>query len=473
MRSFFSIFLVSTSLLSLSLQAESVDTQSYRAFSNPFIQASKKASPSVVSIRTEIKAERLKERFEERAGQYGQVVPDEFWEHFFGFPNLPNAPKTERRPEYIYGSGFLVSNDGYILTNNHMIENGSKIKVQLPDGNELEAKKIGADSATDIALIKVEGNNLPYLTLADSSKVEIGEWVMAIGNPLGLRASVTSGVISAKGRSDLDITLVEEFFQTDATINQGNSGGPLINLNGEVVGMNTAIATNTGGSMGIGFAISSNLLKEVMKELIEHGKLTRGFLGIGLQPLDGELAPAFGLDKPQGALVSEVQKGTPAEKAGILSGDIITHINGNVIETAGSLRKYIALLRPEQKVEITLLRAGKSIKLSAVIGTAPEKSEPNEMTDDFGMSLEAITPEVAKTYKLASTQGLLVLQIDPLGAAYAAGIRPGNVIISVNGTPVNTLEEFSSICSSLDKGKKALIQLRIGTHTKYTSLTIE
>lgn len=470
MRPFVSSLLLGLCFFSATgVASDSIESAPYRTFSNPFIQAAKKASPCVVSIKTQLSPHSQKERFIE---QNEQALPDDFFEHFFGFPRSPNS-KTERKPEYIFGSGFVVTKDGYILTNNHMVENGAKIYVQLPDGNELEAKKIGADSATDIALIKVEGKNLPFLTLADSSKVEIGEWVMAIGNPLGLRASVTSGVISAKGRSDLDITLVEEFFQTDATINQGNSGGPLINLNGDVIGMNTAIATNTGGYMGICFAISSNLLKDVMKELIAHGKLTRGYLGLALQPLDGDLAPALGLEKPQGALVSDVQKGSPAENAGIKSGDVITQVNGITIETAGSLRKSIALMRPGQKVEITLLRSGKSLKLNAAIGTAPEENNTSDIQNDFGMSLEAVTPEIAKTYNLSSTLGLLVLQIDPLGSAYAAGVRAGHVILAINGTPVNSIEDFSAICGKLGTGSKALLQLKVGHHTKYVSLTIE
>ena len=473
MRSFFSLCvlgLVCAVPHGLCTTTTTSDSSSYLTYSAPFIQAAKKASPCVVSIKTQLSSEARHERIDNRS-QPGS--PEEFWEHFFGFPPFSNGQKAERRPENIFGSGFLVTSDGYILTNNHMVENGTKILVQLPDGTELTAKKIGADAATDIALIKVEGKDLPFLTLADSSKVEIGEWVMAIGNPLGLRASVTSGVISAKGRSDLDITLVEEFFQTDATINQGNSGGPLINLNGDVVGMNTAIATTTGGYMGICFAISSNLLRDVMKELIEHGKLNRGYLGIALQPLDSDLAPALGLAKAQGALVSDVVKGGPADKAGLKSGDVITQVNNVTIETAGGLKKSIALMKPGQTVDLSLLRSGKVVKLQATIGSFPEEKDIEDIQDTFGMILEPVTQEKAKQYNLSTATGLLVVQIDPAGQAFSTGIRPGNVVISINGIPVNTLEEFSSACSSIGKGKKVLLQLKVGHHTRYASLTIE
>lgn len=439
---------------------------SYRTFSNPFIQASKKAAPSVVSIKAQISKSASEEIME--------PLSDDFWNYFFGTPRNPNMPKPQKRQEYALGSGFIVTADGYILTNSHMVEDANKISVQLPDGREFAAKKIGSDPSTDIALIKIESKELPYLTLADSTQVEIGEWVVAIGNPLGLQATVTAGVISAKGRSDLDITLVEEFFQTDAAINKGNSGGPLVNLKGDVVGMNTAIVSNTGGYMGISFAISSNLLKEVMNELLTTGKLDRGFLGVALQPIDNDLALALGLDKPKGALIADVLPNGPADKAGLKSGDVITKVNGIEIETAGVLKKSISLMRPGQKVALTILRSGKPIELEATIGSYPQEGKAGiDATNSFGMSVEPLTAELAKRFELTTTVGLLVVQIDPTGSAYAAGIRPGNVIVAVNSTPVSSVEELSKICASVEKGKKVLLQVRVGTHNHYVSLPIE
>jgi len=439
---------------------------SYRAFSNPFIQASKKASPGVVSIKVQISKSSTEDIME--------PFSDDFWNYFFGTPGNPNTQKPQKRQEYALGSGFIVTEDGYILTNSHMVEEATKISVQLPDGREFLAKKIGSDPSTDIALIKIESKDLPYLTLADSSKVEIGEWVLAIGNPLGLQTTVTAGVISAKGRSDLDITLVEEFFQTDAAINKGNSGGPLVTLNGDVVGMNTAIVSNTGGYMGISFAISSNLLKEVMNELRTTGKLDRGFLGVSLQPIDNDLALALGLEKPKGALIADVLPNGPADKAGMKSGDVITKVNGVEIETAGVLKKSISLMRPGQKVSLTLLRSGKPVEVEATIGSYPQDGKAGmDAAHSFGMNVEPLTPELAKRFELTTTAGLLVVQIDPNGSAYAAGIRPGNVIVAVNGNSVSSFEEFSKICSSVEKGKKVLLQVRVGTHNRYVSLPIE
>lgn len=476
MRLFSSLILLSTVAACIGVQPSRLlasdsapqEALSYKTFSNPFIQAAKKASTSVVSIKSHMNSS--VSAHEEQTSPF----PDEFWERFFGISPFQNIPKTERPPEQAFGSGFIVSHDGYILTNNHMVENSTKILVQFPDGHEKEAKKIGADAATDIALIKVDEKNLPFLTLADSANVEIGEWVMAIGNPLGLRASVSTGVISAKGRSDLDITLVEEFFQTDATINRGNSGGPLVNLNGDVIGMNTAIVTTTGGNMGIGFAISSNLLKDVMKELISFGKLNRGFLGIALQPIDQDLASALGLEKPQGALISEVMKNSPAEAAGLKSGDVITQVNGIAIETAGGLKKSIALMHADQKVDLTILRSGKVIKLTATVGSFPdEETRLLNVQTDFGMKLESITSDIAKRHNLSSTVGLLVTQIDPHGTAYAAGIRPGHVILTVNGEEVSSVDDFTKICASVEKGKKVLLQIRAGKQLRFVSVPVE
>ena len=442
------------------------EEQSYRSFSNPFIQAVKKTSPAVVSIKSQI----LKSDREDQ----GDPFADDFWNYFFGTPQNQGGQKLPSRPEYALGSGFLVSDDGYILTNNHMIEDATKISVQLTDGREFPAKKIGSDPSTDIALIKIESSTLPFIHLADSSTVETGEWVIAIGNPLGLQTTVTTGVISAKGRSDLDIMPVEEFFQTDAPINRGNSGGPLVNLNGDVIGMNTAIISNTGGYMGISFAISSNLLKEVMSELITHGKLDRGFLGVALQAINNDLALALGMEKPKGALVSDVLPTGPADKAGLKSGDVITKVNGIEIETAGNLKKSISLMRPGKKVDLTILRSGKLSEVTATIDSFPnDEKKAIEASSTFGMTLEPITAEAASRFSLSTTTGLLVVQVDPNGSAYTAGIRPGHVIIAVNGTPVSTLAEFTHIYSSLEKGKKVLLQVRIGTHNHYVSLPNE
>ena len=443
------------------------EATSYKTFSKPFIQAVKKTAPAVVSIRSQI----TKSASDEIIDPFSEDV----WSFFFSQPQQrPQQSSPQKRVEVTLGSGFLVSSDGHILTNNHNVDDSTKITVQLPDGREFEAKKIGEDASTDIALIKIEGKDFPFLTFADHTQVDIGEWVIAIGNPLGLQATVTTGVISATGRSDLDIEQVEDFLQTDAAINRGNSGGPLVNLNGDVVGMNTAIATNTGGYMGISFAISSHLLKEVMHALLANGKIERGFLGVALQPITNDLASALGLEKPKGALIADIVPNGPAEKSGLKSGDVILKVNGIEIESAGALKKSISFMRPGQSVTLSLLRSGKHIELSATIEPFPTNGKGNiDAQKYFGMGLESLTGEIAKRFDLSTTTGIVVTQVDPSGSAYAAGIRRGHVIVAVNGTPVSTIEEFSRLCATVEKGRKVLLQLRIGNHNQYVSLPIE
>lgn len=451
------------------LLADEPATKNATNFSLPFIEATKRAQPGVVSIKSKIKKQT---NHSWQRGEGNELTPDDFWERFFGL--TPEQKQKQQKPKLSYGSGFIVSKDGYILTNNHVVDEAETITVQLPEGKEYPAKKIGSDSSTDIALLKIDASNLPALTLADSSKVETCEWVIAIGNPFGLQASVTTGVISAKGRSDLDILRVEKFFQTDAAINMGNSGGPLINLNGEVIGMNTAIASSTGGYMGIGFAIPSNLLKEVMEELIQHGQLSRGYLGVALQRVDADIATAVGLDKPQGALVSEVVPGSPAESAGLQSGDIILELQGAPVESLGAFRNIVALAKPGTDLSMKVRREGKELTLTAKVGQNPEHSPQGMEVEEFlGILLEPVTSDIAKRFSLDTKTGLLIVEIDPDGPAFFSGLRAGYVILAVNGKAVATVEDFVQATQNGKQSGKILLQVKIGQNIRFFSLPVE
>lgn len=440
------------------------------SFSQPFIEAAKKAQPGVVSVKSRMKKSASRWQDDEETDQFS---PEEFWERFFGMP-MPEQRPRQQKPRFAYGSGFIVSKDGYILTNNHVVERADTVTVTISDGREYPAKVIGTDPSTDIAVLHIEATDLPALTLADSSTVEVGEWVLAVGNPLGLQESVTAGIISAKGRSDLDIVRVEQFFQTDAAINMGNSGGPLVNLHGDVIGMNTAIASNNGGHMGIGFAIPSNLLSDVMQALIKNGRVTRGYLGIALQRVDADIATAVGLERPQGALVAEVLPGSPAEKAGLQSGDVILELNGKSIEGLGALRGTVGLMKPGDQAILKIRRNGQDMIITATISENPEdETKGASVEETTGLMLEPVTPELAKRYNLDTKTGLLIVKINPESQAYQSGLRSGHVILAINGRSVATVEDFAQAIQSISSGGRVLLQVKVGQSIRFVPLTIE
>ncbi len=467
-----SLTAISSSLIpDASLQALSVIKEESKQVSKPFVEAAKSASPCVVSIKAQMKPSRL-EKIQDDARDF---LYDDFWDRFFGAP-----PRSSRRqkpePSYGFGSGFIVSKDGYIMTNNHVVENATRITVQLTNGKEYVAKKVGSDPSTDIALLKIEEKNLPSLEFADSSKLEIGEWIVVIGNPLALRTSVTTGVVSALGRSDLNIMRIEEFIQTDAAINKGNSGGPVINLDGKVVGMATAILSSSadGGNIGIGFAISSKLLQEVMKDIIEHGQPSRGYLGFSPQTIDDEMAKALGLSNIQGALVAEVSPNSPAADAGLQAGDVILKVNGEEITSAGNLRRAIAVMKPGQTVRLDINRNGKEISINATIGSNPHltSGSVDSVEEMVGIAVEPISPELQKMYNLDVSKGLLIVDIDTDSTAYEAGLRAGCIILSVNGTSVSTKDEFQKAVQDGMKKKKLLLQVKAGQIIRFVPIRV-
>ena len=458
--------LCSFSLLSAEMTKPPECVCSPAMISRAFTQVAKVATPAVVFI----KAQSAPVPQEELYGT--NPFNDDFFQRFFGMP--PNM-QPKQTPQISQGSGFFVSQDGYILTNAHVVRGAEKITVYFNDGKELDASIIGADPHTDVAVIKVEGKNFPFLELADSDKIEVGEWVVAIGSPFQLQASVTVGVVSAKGRQDLQINDFEDFIQTDAAINPGNSGGPLLSLNKQVIGINTAIISRTGGYMGIGFAIPSNMAKYIMKQIIDTGIVTRGFLGVSLQPIDKDLADAFGLEKVEGALISEVIKGSPADTAGLKQGDIIVEYDKNSVKSLGSLRNDISMMAPGSKVYFKINRKGQLLTIPVVIGSASDTAvEASGIVSKLGLEVADLNADMASQLGLGpNEEGVVITKVRPGSPAAMAGIRPGFLIQAVNHTKVTNSSDFNKAIADASNQKRILLLVRQGKATRYYTFKME
>ncbi len=362
------------------------------------------------------------------------------------------------------GSGFLVDPNGYILTNNHVVENASSIKVKLDDGRVLDAKVVGTDPQTDIAVLKIKASALPTLRLGDSNQTQVGDWVLAFGSPFGLRQTMTAGIISAKGRV-IGAGPYDNFLQTDAAINPGNSGGPLVNLNGEVIGVNTMIATDSGGFQGIGFAIPASMASKVYDQIVKNGKVTRGWLGVTIQNMTPELAKSFNLNPDKGVLVADVQADGPAAKAGIQSGDVILEYNGKEIHSNNDLSIAVAETRVGDAANVKLLRSGKEMSFSVKVGERPADVSDNFPSSSaqehgkLGVTVENITPEVARQMHLSSTVGALVTEVRPGSPADEAGVQAGDIIRGVNSTTINSASDVVNATRGLKSGDT--VRLRI------------
>lgn len=380
---------------------------------------------------------------------------DPIFRHFFNMPNRPRERKTQS-----LGSGVIIDADkGYVLTNNHVIAEADKITVTLTDGRNLEAELIGTDPESDVAVIQIPSKDLIALPTADSSKLRVGDFVIAIGNPFGLGQTVTSGIVSAMGRSGLGIEGYEDFIQTDASINPGNSGGALVNLRGELVGLNTAILSRSGGNIGIGFAIPIDMVQQIMNQLIEHGEVKRGRLGVHIQNLTPELARAFNIDNGKGAVVSRVIEGSAADKAKLKSGDIIISVNGSEIDNASNLRHAIGMLRVGQRVKIELLRNGK--KKTAFVVIAEPKATRVEAEKLHRHLQGASLGEIDENHPLAGkANGVLVYDVERGSAAWSAGLRKGDIITSINKRKVENMEELREAVKR--NGKSLLLNVRRG-----------
>jgi len=440
-----------------------------------FVKLSEKLMPVTVNIST---TKVVKRRGQPMMQPYGEDDPfrhffgDDFFERFFG-GQIPQRDYTLRS----LGSGFIIDKEGYIITNNHVIEGADVIKVRLSDKDEFDAKIIGRDAKTDVALIKIEpSKGLPVVQLGNSDELKVGEWVMAIGNPFGLDQTVTVGIVSAKWRK-LGIGPYEDFIQTDAAINQGNSGGPLFNTRGEVVGVNSAIFSPSGGNIGIGFAIPINLARGVVEQLKEKGRVVRGWLGVMVQTVTPELAESFGLEQGKGALVADIEGGGPAEKAGIRKGDIILKFNGREIREMNELPLVVAQTAVGREVDLELLHEGKTISKKVVVGELKEE-ESYAVAEEaggevLGMEVEELTRELARRYGLEETKGVVVTYVEDGGPADRAGIREGDVIIEVNRKPVESLDEYQRAVQAAKKGEKILLWIKRGKTSQFVVITLE
>lgn len=443
------VFIAGMLLISLSVRADLPD----------FRDLVKETSPAVVNISSVQHA-----RQSRSSQQYGAPddMPDIF-RHFFGIPyGSPYGNPDGNREQASMGSGFIVSEDGYILTNNHVIDGADEILVRLNDRRELEATLIGSDPSTDLAVLKVEADNLPTVKLGDSDALEVGEWVVAIGSPFGFDYSVTAGIVSALGRSLPNENYVP-FIQTDVAINPGNSGGPLFNLDGKVVGINSQIYTRSGGFMGVSFAIPINVAMNVAEQLKTTGRVDRGWLGVVIQEVSKPLAESFGLDKAEGALIVQVIDGSPAESAGLQSGDIITSVNGKRISLSSDLPHQIGRLSAGDKAELRIIRSGKAKTIKVKIGSLPDAGaqasavpQKQEKTSDrTGMVVQELTDRQRQQYG----NGVLVAEVENGSAAARSGIIPGDIISQMGGKTIRSISDFNNAVKDLPENRSVAVRI--------------
>ncbi len=395
-----------------------------------------KTTPAVVNIATEGRVQL----------RTNPLYNDPFFRRFF---NLPDAPR-ERRTQGL-GSGVIVdAKRGLVLTNNHVIADAQEITVKLTDGRNLAAEVVGTDPETDIAVLKIEATNLTAIPLADSERLRVGDFVVAIGNPFGIGQTVTSGIVSGLARSGLGITGYEDLIQTDASINPGNSGGALVNLNGELVGINTAIYSQSGGNIGIGFAIPINMASQVMEQLVEYGDVSRGFLGAQLQDLTPDLAAAFGLDDHAGAVLVEIVEGSPAEAAGLQAGDVVTALNDKPVRNAADLRNRVGLMRVGEKVSLRVLRDGKDKMVAAKVGKRELAQNTPQVGNNKRLSGATFGDIPRESPLFGRIDGVVVFEVTPGTPVWEAGIRQGDIITSVNRTSVKNLRQFLDIVVKIE-----------------------
>ena len=430
-----------------------------------FVTLSKQVRPLVVHISSTPSTQSSSAR-----SPFRQDDPfSDFWRRFFG-ERFPSSPTPS--PRRSVGSGFIVDPNGYILTNNHVVEEGQDLIVKLADGSEHRARVAGRDPKTDIALIKIDvARALPVVLLGDSAALEVGEWVLAIGNPFGLEHTVTSGIVSAKGRR-IGAGPYDNFIQTDASINPGNSGGPLINLRGEVVGVNTAIFSRGGGNIGIGFAIPINLVKGLLSQLRDEGKVTRGWLGVVIEDVNAETAEALGMGEAQGALVANVAKGSPAEEAGVQVGDVIVEFGGADVKKSSDLSLIVARTAVGRVVDVTVVRNGRRVVVEVRIGRLGDDEVVVKVEDgnELGLTVGPMARELGP--ELRNREGVVVTAVAPDGPADQAGIRVGDVILEIDRKRIGGLKDFRQIVGALAKGSGILFLIRREDTTIFLALRL-
>ena len=437
--------------------------QAMASFPGSFADLAEEQGPTVVNVYTTkiIKSQAMSPYF--GGPGRGQQLPDLF-QRFF---NMPPGPDFHVQPEkrQSLGSGAIVSRDGYILTNNHVVENADEIRVRMANHEEYEATIIGRDKMSDLALIKIKAkHDLPYVRMGDSDALRVGDWVVAIGNPFGLEQTVTAGIVSGKGRS-ISGGPYDNFIQTDASINPGNSGGPLFNLKGEMVGINTAIFSRSGGNIGIGFAVPVNTAKNVMKQLRETGKVVRGWLGVQIQTVNQDIAEQFGLDRPYGALIGGVEKESPADKAGLKEGDIIIRFKGQEISRMSMLPTLVGQSSVGEKVKVVIFRDGREKEITVTLGKlkghgALAMAEDNTQLASLGLSVQELTPEIADSLGLEEKEGVVISDVERGSAAAMAGLQRGDLIMEVNRQEVNRLADFNRIISKQGNAGKILFLIK-------------
>ena len=434
------------------------------SFLNGFVPVAKRVIPAVVNIASS-KLVRSPNN-----GPSSSFFLDPFFQQFFGneFSQQSRVPREER--ENSLGSGVIVSADGYVLTNNHVVSGADDIEVSLSDKREFKGRIVGTDAKTDVAIVKIDGKNLPVLAFGDSSKMRVGDFALAVGNPFGIGETMTMGIISATGRGGLGIEDYEDFIQTDAAINPGNSGGALVNVHGDLIGLNTAIISGGGGNQGVGFAVPINMAHEVMEQILKHGKVLRGSIGVLVQPVTPELAKSFGLTgQPRGALVANVTPDSPAERAGIKRGDIILELNGQPIPDSRDLGLKVSMMAPGTPVKVKIFRDGQEQEISLTLAAPPANSKtalspvPGATPGPrLGLSVDQLTPQIAQQLGLpGGTTGVVVSGVDPASPAEEAGLRRGDVVQEVNRKPVTTPAQFQSAVRQ-ERNKPVLLLVERG-----------
>ena len=437
-----------------------------------FADIVEKVKPAVIQVRVEVDGMQTSGM----GNIDSESLPPGLREFFkrFGQQGMPNSRRNGGRVTG-QGSGFFISADGYAVTNNHVVEHADKVQVTTDDGKIHNAKVIGTDPRTDLALIKVEGSDFPYVKLSDNVP-RIGDWVLAVGNPFGLGGTVTAGIVSARGR-DIGASAYDDFIQIDAPVNKGNSGGPTFDTNGNVIGVNTAIYSPSGGSVGIAFAIPADTVKSVVTQLRDHGSVTRGWIGVQIQPVTPDIADSLGLKEARGALVSQPQDNSPASKAGVEAGDVITAVNGEQVKDARDLAKKIGSMPPNNTVKLSLLRNGKDKTVSLTLGEMPatQKQARNEGGDNEGADLGKLGLTLAPADRVgANENGVVVTGVDPSGVAAGHGFSTGDVILEVSGKQVSTPADVRKQLASARNEKKRAVLMRVksGDNTKFVAVPI-